>query len=106
MTEPPSFNILVMVGKAAVMRLSSVILKSASSGTLKSTRTNAFLPEKLIRSIVFIVCVAVKIVREPNSEINTKPDNKTPKKLAFGFAYLLAGALTLILWYQNCLGNY
>ena len=43
-----------MVGNAAVIRESSVIENDASNGTLKSTLTNTFSPEKLKLSTVFI----------------------------------------------------
>ena len=49
-----SFNNLLMVGKAALILLSSVILKFSSKGTLKSTRTITFLPSKLWSIILFI----------------------------------------------------
>ena len=44
---PTSGNIFFSVGNAFTIRVSSVILKFSSRGTLKSTRTNAFLPAKL-----------------------------------------------------------
>ncbi len=41
-TLPPSAKIFFIVGMVAVIRLSSVILKFLSRGTLKSTRIRAF----------------------------------------------------------------
>jgi hypothetical protein len=47
-TEPPSLRILVIVGIVALIRVSSVISKRSFNGTLKSTRTNARLPRKIV----------------------------------------------------------
>lgn len=55
MMLPPSARIFFKVGRAARIRVSSVMLKFSSRGTLKSTRTNAFLPAKLNLSIVCII---------------------------------------------------
>ena len=55
--RPPSAIIFFSVGIAARIRVSSVMLKFSSSGTLKSTRTNAFFPAKLKLSIVVIIVV-------------------------------------------------
>ena len=53
-TFPPSAISFLMVGSAATRRFSSVIFKSASNGTLKSQRTNTFLPFTLISSTDFL----------------------------------------------------
>ena len=42
MAEPPSANIFLMVGIAALRRVSSVTAKALLRGTLKSTRIRAF----------------------------------------------------------------
>ena len=54
-TLPPSAKIFFNVGIAPLMRVSSVILPFSSKGTLKSTRTIAFLPAKLNLSMVCII---------------------------------------------------
>src|SRR6266496_3891622 len=46
-----------MVGNAAVIRVSSVMCRSASSGTLKSTRTRTRLPATSISRIVFLFII-------------------------------------------------
>src|SRR5690606_499310 len=78
MTAPPSAKIFLMEGAAPCMRLSSVILKFSSKGTLKSTRINAFLPEKFKSSIVFIysfyLCV---IVHGSNRGLNIEKSKNT-----------------------------
>ena len=56
MTEPPPASTFLMVGIAARIRVSSVTLKLASNGTLKSTRIIARLPAK---SKVSIDCCMV-----------------------------------------------
>ena len=50
-----SFNNLLMLGKAALILLSSVMLKFSSKGTLKSTLTITFLLSKLWSIILFIL---------------------------------------------------
>ena len=52
--DPPSFSIFRMVGSTAFIRVRSVISYLSLRGTLKSTRTNAFLFLKLKESTVFI----------------------------------------------------
>ena len=52
MRAPPSANTFFNVGRAPRIRVSSVILPSSFKGTLKSTRTIAFLPANLKLSIV------------------------------------------------------
>ena len=62
MTDPPSASIFLRVGKAARIRVSSVMLKCSSSGTLKSTRTKAFLPLKSNWSIVIERSVCLEYI--------------------------------------------
>ena len=54
MTEPPSFMIFLMVGIAAIIRVSSVTISSLFNGTLKSTLNKAFRFLKLKSSMFFI----------------------------------------------------
>ena len=51
-----------MVGTAARMRVSSVILPSASRGTLKSTRTSARFPAQSMSRIVFLFILPTSYV--------------------------------------------
>jgi hypothetical protein len=61
MTAPPSLRIFLIVGTAEVIRVSSVTLKLASKGTLKSTRINAFFPPNATLSTVLIPFFIVNV---------------------------------------------
>src|SRR5579884_2281312 len=54
MTDAPLSSRYWIVGRAALMRVSSVMFRSASRGTLKSTRTRTLLPATSISRIVFL----------------------------------------------------
>ena len=54
-TAAPLSSRYLMVGSAALMRVSSVMFLSASSGTLKSQRTSTFLPLTWTSSMVILL---------------------------------------------------
>ena len=51
---PPSVITFLIVGRAALILLSSVILKCLSKGTLKSTRIKTFFPFRNMLLMFFI----------------------------------------------------
>ena len=55
MTAAPCSSRYLIVGSAALMRVSSVMFLFSSRGTLKSQRTSTFLPETSMSSIVFLL---------------------------------------------------
>lgn len=71
---PPSLSIFLSVGRAPRILVSSVILPFSSRGTLKSTRTIAFLPLKL-KSSIFAILGIVYIISRNRCKDNKKNRN-------------------------------
>src|SRR5260370_17252611 len=62
-----------MVGRAARMRVSSVMCRSESNGTLKSTRTNTRFPARSISRIVFLFMSFVLLKKRSPGSGDPKP---------------------------------